>query len=554
MGFLNPGYLLSKEAQISSAASRDALAIYWFTAILSIPLLCFGVFRIVTTSGSDRLIGFTEIVLFSALLANALLYRKHRRADITKPLVSLIAALLVIVLIFSDGIGRTGIFWYLALMSAGFPFLGVRMGTISNLLYSVMLMTIAAGTYFEIFQTPYDINEYLQAFMVSTVLTLSNLMTARDQNNYQKKISTEQTRVQALLQELPAGVILFSVPKGQPTLSNVTMETMLGQAIRDDISIEDFIMIYRLTMEDGVPIAAHELAPAITLTEGRKAKTPILYIHRKDGTKIMVRVNSAPIKNQEGQLTAVISVFEDITKRRRTERDKAELISLTSKQLQKPMSEIERDIETVLSDKAEGLSDDQRQMIEPLKKNIGRLRRFIDNLLSVDETDNSRESRINPLTINVVPLLKVIADEFQIIAGRRQVELLVDLPQTLNLKVDKDEFRELFTNLIGNAVKYSTDGGLVTISMRSTPESKQTLVVHDDGIGIPKNEQKQIFRRFFRASNVNDGVEGTGLGLYIAKKVVNAHGGRIWFESKEGEGTSFFVALPLGTEDPGNSE
>jgi two-component system sensor histidine kinase VicK len=108
---------------------------------------------------------------------------------------------------------------------------------------------------------------------------------------------------------------------------------------------------------------------------------------------------------------------------------------------------------------------------------------------------------------------------------------------------DGDKFRELFSNIINNAIKYSRHGGRVTIKVEDGQPAGQLLVVKDDGIGIPGGQRDKIFRRFFRADNVGLDVEGTGLGLYIAKEIVDRHGGDIWFESEEGKGTSFFVSL-----------
>jgi PAS domain S-box-containing protein len=543
MGLLNPTELLSKESERIHSELRDAQSVYWFTSILCIPFLGFGVFRAITERGAGQVLGFVEIAIFLSLLLNAVLYRRHRRSSITKPIISLIGALLVMALIISGGTSGTGIFWYIVLQTTNFPFLGFRSGKIFTVIYLMMLILLATAGHFGIINSYYDTAHYVQAIIVASILSLSSYATSKAQKDYQDTIDEQQKRMRVLLQGMPAGVMLLSPLDGKPEIVNRAMEKILGQAIRDDVSPEDFMMIYRLTRENGAPFAMDELATHVALRKNERSETPCAYVHRKDGSEAVVKINATPIRNCDGKTVSILSVFEDITEQRRNERDKTQLLTMASRQLQDPMNEIRGEIETLLGGEPGKLNVQQESTLKPIIEIIRRLTNLISDLLSVSGTESGGMFELKPKPNDVIPILRSVTEDLAIVAKRKNVAMYAELPERAVLNVDPGKFRELFANLIGNAVKYAGDPGRVTITTRGDDALGLIFIVHDDGIGIPTDEQKHIFQRFFRASNVGVKIEGTGLGLYIAKKIVDGHGGRIWFESGEGKGTSFFVAL-----------
>jgi signal transduction histidine kinase len=134
----------------------------------------------------------------------------------------------------------------------------------------------------------------------------------------------------------------------------------------------------------------------------------------------------------------------------------------------------------------------------------------------------------------------------ELIAKNKKIEIICegDCLNKMIIKIDGEKIRQVFQNLVSNAIKYSPENSRIFWGHKDEKE-KIIFFVKDSGLGIPLDQQKEIFDKFFRASNVlMTGTEGTGLGLYIAKSIVEAHGGKIWFESKEKEGTTFFLELP----------
>jgi len=151
---------------------------------------------------------------------------------------------------------------------------------------------------------------------------------------------------------------------------------------------------------------------------------------------------------------------------------------------------------------------------------------------------------ITPEAHDLGKLLQEEVNHIELFARRQNQKLELVLPRTTpSIPVDETIFRFILTNLLSNAVKYSREGGTITVTL--TPESRRVLVaIRDEGLGIPKQDQDRIFTKFFRASNALMNTDGTGLGLYIVKQLLERTGGTIWFDSEDGKGTTFTVAIP----------
>jgi len=144
--------------------------------------------------------------------------------------------------------------------------------------------------------------------------------------------------------------------------------------------------------------------------------------------------------------------------------------------------------------------------------------------------------------------VRQVANRLQVTTTRHTIKLHART-QRVQVQVDARRIEQVLANLIGNAIKYSPDGGGIDIAVAlDRPAGMARVTVTDHGIGVPREAQDQIFERFVRANNARErGIEGTGLGLFVCRAFVELHGGRIWLTSDEGQGTSFFVTLPLAS-------
>lgn len=259
---------------------------------------------------------------------------------------------------------------------------------------------------------------------------------------------------------------------------------------------------------------------------------------------IPVNLTISPIILYEKVVGGVLT-FRDITREKEVDRMKTEFISLASHQLRTPLTAMKWFLEMLQSGDIGPLSDEQKNYIKNIQDSNEKEIALVNSLLNISRIESGRiiidpiPTQINSLIEEVVSLQKVPSD-----AKKLAVSLALDdtLPE---IPLDAKLMREIITNLLTNAIKYTPENGTITI--KTTQNEKNIMLsVSDTGYGIPENEQKRIFERFFRASNITKVVtDGSGLGLYLVKKILDASGGTIELESKENTGTTFTITLPI---------
>jgi signal transduction histidine kinase len=244
-----------------------------------------------------------------------------------------------------------------------------------------------------------------------------------------------------------------------------------------------------------------------------------------------------------GELDGRIFVFRETTADREVDRLKEEFLASVSHELRTPLTSVLGYAESLRAGDFGSLDDDQLRALHVVERNAGRLNRLIDDLLLTARI----ESQSLDLHAEELDLSTLAAESVQA-AGPGAESQGVALELALEpVRVEGDRLRlgQLLDNLVSNAVKFTPDGGTVKVSLASE-DDQAVLEVADSGIEIPEDEQERLFERFYRATTARDrSIEGTGLGLVIARAIAEVHGGRIGFESREGEGTTFRVELPL---------
>jgi PAS domain S-box-containing protein len=272
------------------------------------------------------------------------------------------------------------------------------------------------------------------------------------------------------------------------------------------------------------------------------------YYLNKRGEQVPVAVNVSPIILNNKPVGA-IEVFRDITIELEVDRMKSEFISLASHQLRTPLSAI-KTYTHMLSDGYMGeLNKDQKGSLETIISATNRMNELISTLLNITRIESGTIA-VNPKTANLEVLFREVLPELQLLADAKEIaiEMNVKGKASLNIKTDALIVKEVFTNLVSNAIKYTPDKGLISINI--TPKRNIVQVeVQDNGWGIPIAAQNKVFSKFFRGQNIiKRETSGTGLGLYLVKGLLENLGGKIWFESEEGHGTSFFFNLPRTSE------
>ena len=323
--------------------------------------------------------------------------------------------------------------------------------------------------------------------------------------------------------------------------AGILLRTAPQEAAGQDVKL--ILVVYR----DNQPLAYQDLPIEKAMLERDIISIGLLdnlSVKAKNGRLFPMAMTIAPLL-AKGEVSGAIILFRDITKDREIDQAKTEFVSLASHQLKTPLSAINWYSEMVLEEEVGPLNAKQKEYLKNLYDANRRMVELVNSLLNVSRIDLGAFA-VEPSLTN----FSAVADEV-LIELKPQIELKklrLDKEydkQVPPINADPKLLRIIFQNLLSNAVKYTAPNGVIGLALKK--EGENVLIrVTDTGYGIPAADQGKIFTKLFRADNIRDKeAEGTGLGLYIVKAVVEAGGGRIWFDSLEGRGTSFFITLPL---------
>jgi PAS domain S-box-containing protein len=278
------------------------------------------------------------------------------------------------------------------------------------------------------------------------------------------------------------------------------------------------------------------------LTEG-KAITEHGNLLRKDGTSLPVLLTASPILI-DNKPAGALELFRDLTKERELEIAKDEFVSIASHQLRTPATGIRGILSMLLKGDFGELSTEQQRFIEMAARSNDRQLHIIEDLLSVARADSGRLE----LNVSSACLTEVIADviaEHQMSLAASQQHIVTDLTPGVLAQVDVEKVQMVIDNLLNNASKYTPVGGTIRVKLGHA-DNVAYISIQDDGVGIPQDKLGVIFTKFMRVENdLSVPAGGTGLGLYLAQKIINLHGGVITVTSSVGHGSDFRIQLPL---------
>lgn len=383
-------------------------------------------------------------------------------------------------------------------------------------------------------------------------------------------VETEARRalLQLILDELPSSVYLVRGRDARLVLANRAAATVWGAPWLPGQPMREFLQGNRIRVfgADGHPLALEQLVTLRAVQHGETVRQHQVTIYHPDGTALPVLVNAVALDARylpllpsdaaapaaEEAEPAAIVVHQDVTALKEAEQLKDEFIGIVAHELRTPLAILQGFVQTLLNQTARGkgpaLAAWQMQSLQGIDLATARLVDLAEDLLDVTRVQAGRlELQREPT--DLVALARRVLTRRQMTTEQHALTLVTGL-ERLVLHVDPRRMEQVLSNLIGNAIKYSPEGGVIEVTIRVDDELHEALLsVRDQGIGIPQHEQAQVFGRFARAGNAQTyGISGTGLGLYLCRELVEQHGGRIWLESAEGRGSTFFVALPLATK------
>lgn len=267
---------------------------------------------------------------------------------------------------------------------------------------------------------------------------------------------------------------------------------------------------------------------------------------RKNGDEYQALINISPILDSNNEILFFVGIERDITKEKEIDKAKTEFISLASHQLRTPLSTINWYVEMLLAGDAGTINPEQKKFLEEAYSGSQRMVSLVNALLNVSRIE-SNTYMVEPVPTDVGKLLDSVVLDIKPKYEAKNITIEIEKNDVPTILLDPNLTNIILQNLITNSVKYTNKDGKIVISLSVKKDTNELLIqVKDNGMGIPVGQQEKIFTKLFRADNVQKtDTEGTGLGLYLIKGLIERSKGKIWFESKENVGTTFYVTLPL---------
>ncbi|MBI1888461.1 MAG: PAS domain S-box protein [Candidatus Spechtbacteria bacterium] len=380
-----------------------------------------------------------------------------------------------------------------------------------------------------------DIHDFEYLEMNLATIVAYQAATAAENARIFGELISEKQRNESMVKSLYDGLVVLDL-EGKITAFNPRAEELLwvkssdlAQKAPEELDVTSNNLFLNIQQICSVQLTDFE-SRQITLEEPMKRT---------------LEVTLVPLRNAENKKIGTMRVLHDVTEEKEAEQLKSQFVTIASHQLRTPLSGLKWALHMMLGGTYGSLTEGQKQLLGKSLQTNENLITLVNDLLDMSRLEEGRFTfQFEP--VDLYELVKNIAKELSVNIETGKLDFHIEQPTaSTTVYADKNKFRMVLANIIDNAVKYTLPGG--SIKIKIIPHDVSAVIqVADTGIGIEKQDQKFIFNKFFRARNaLKLQTSGSGLGLYIAKEITAHHNGRIWFESEEGKGSTFYVQIPI---------
>ncbi|WP_234023348.1 ATP-binding protein [Sorangium cellulosum] len=378
----------------------------------------------------------------------------------------------------------------------------------------------------------------------------------------------------AVLDNLVEGVFACD-REGRLTMINASGLRLLGLADRSEQAgrmVEEVMDLGRMRRDDGRPFTREELPMVRALAGETIAQEEQVLANGRAGRDVFLRTSAAPIRSESGAILGAVTVARDVTELMELDLVKDQFIRVGAHELKTPVA-IMKGYALALLRNTSDLTAPRRKMLEAIDRGADRINRIVDDLLAISQVSLD-VLKVSEEDVDLKALVEETVERAAKSASRHRVRLSLEAGRPPVVRADPERLRQVLASLLDNAVKYSPEGGDVDVHLaiaerapassparcdaalfsqrrEAAPRHEVVVSVRDQGVGIPAHKQERIFERFFRAhTDTRHDYGGMGIGLFLAKDMITRHGGRIWFESEEDKGSTFYFTVPLTSEAP----
>jgi PAS domain S-box-containing protein len=373
-------------------------------------------------------------------------------------------------------------------------------------------------------------------------------------------LNDERLRFEVIVNAIDDGVILVDrdqvvqmINPGGAKITDWTAEEATGISVFNILKFID---------DKGEPLHKDENPFTKVFKQQQSLRENTIQVMDRNGKQLCVSLSMSPLFDDKKQITAAVAIFRDVSKERAEERQRGDFISTASHEMRTPVAAIEGYLALALNEKVSTVDARARDYIEKAHESTKHLGQLFQDLLTSSKAEDGRLTS-HPEVVEIGEFLEKVSEDLRFSAEKKGLytEFKVGSSNTIDASksdagggvrtvrplyyayVDADRLREVVTNLFDNAVKYTPEGK-VTLGINGD-DSVVQCYVKDTGPGIPAADVPHLFQKFYRVDNsATRTIGGTGLGLFICRKIIELYNGRIWVESEEGKGSSFYINLP----------
>jgi PAS domain S-box-containing protein len=363
----------------------------------------------------------------------------------------------------------------------------------------------------------------------------------------------EKLKSSIILNAIEDGVILIDT-QGTLRVFNPGATRITGWVAEEAEGL-DWRLVFKFTDAKGQAVADNDTIIAKALAAGQPVRDNIANLLSKNGKSVALSFSASPLVDTAKKVTGVVGIFRDVSVERQEESQRADFISTASHEMRTPVAAIEGYLSLALNEKVANIDAKARDYLEKAHSSTQHLGQLFQDLLTSAKAEDGRLTN-HPRVVEIGAFAEQLVSDLKFSAEKKGLFLESNLANMTSgtdgskvirplfyAQADPDRMREVITNLFDNAVKY-TDTGRITIGLTGNDQVVQ-FSIKDTGNGIPAEDIPHLFQKFYRVDNSNTRtIGGTGLGLFICRKIVELYQGRIWVESEVGKGSTFFINLP----------